>query len=294
MTNQLFSSLDFEGALKQGSFIFGLWLADKMSGEDIPLDEEKMRIAINTFGLNSQIILCHVNKQALSDDFVDFLITRIGLCPINDGFISCLNDEKLKLVVERMINHHVFFNRRISKALVMACAASDIGLSFLLKVVKYFQEELTKRWIAIESDDEEVTDVYHPLRHEELTDIWSKWQLSHLSDISLKNLAQYIEVCTGVKYELADEHTLITYKGVKKDGTSAMSSKFKFESGKIYEEKADYDITAENSFGLSVWDYKSAEDFCPEKVLTCLIDYHDIKYVNFEDGRIRCSKFYVK
>lgn len=211
-------NVNFEEALELNDMQFGLWLDNHFFVKNINLSESELKVAIETHGISYALILHHINKRVLSDDFMDFFLTQAGNATCNYGYIHCLNDQNLSHFIERLIKKDSFFYREFSKALISACVYSDLGLPVLTNLIKVVQRQLEVRWLADPNDE---CKELEPLSHVELAEFWILWQHFHLNDVSLKNLVCYIEACTGVKYEMADANTLITYKGVHADYNGA-------------------------------------------------------------------------
>ena len=95
---------------------------------------------------------------------------------------------------------------------------------------------------------------------------------------------------TGL-YECYDDY-FIAYKGIRSDRYSAYNFQYQYLPNETYECFAD-SSDCENSFGLSVWNYAMAKDYCSELVVKCKVYYKDVARVVHNGGKIRCSKITV-
>ena len=122
--------------------------------------------------------------------------------------------------------------------------------------------------------------------------LWREYNKAHESEENKKETLRFAEKTSGIKYKDYDEHSFIAYKGIKKDNTSTMTSRIIYKVGNIYTDICDKD-DADNSFGLSVWDYINAKVYCSEKIIKVRIFFKDLHYISFKDGKIRTNRFEV-
>lgn len=95
---------------------------------------------------------------------------------------------------------------------------------------------------------------------------------------------------TGL-YECHEDY-FIAYKGIRSDRYSNFNFQYKYEKGDIYESWCDCS-SDDNSFGLSVWDEKSARNYCDELVVRVKVNYEDVGRVVHDGGKIRCFKIKI-
>ena len=62
-------------------------------------------------------------------------------------------------------------------------------------------------------------------------------------------------------YEIVDNKYIIAYKSVRENMRSVYKPSMKYEVGKTYESKCNYNINQQNSFGLSGWTKQGAIDY---------------------------------
>ena len=81
---------------------------------------------------------------------------------------------------------------------------------------------------------------------------------------------------------------VIAYKGCRGDGYSLHNFGYKYEVGKEYEAKADYNPIYDNSYGLAAWHFEGAKSYCLDrKVFKIEIDLEDLAMVTDYLGKIR-------
>lgn len=97
---------------------------------------------------------------------------------------------------------------------------------------------------------------------------------------------------TGL-YELNEYDYFVGYKGIRSDRYSKYNFQYQYQLNEVYECHSDY-TSDENSFGLSVWDYKNAKGYCNELVVEVWFKPEDISRVVHKGGKIRVNKFLVK
>ena len=95
---------------------------------------------------------------------------------------------------------------------------------------------------------------------------------------------------TGM-YECYDDY-FIAYKGIRSDRYSAYNFQYQYLPKETYECFADTSNT-ESSFGLSVWDYENAKEYCDKLIVKCKVYYSDVARVVHHGGKIRCNKITV-
>lgn len=105
-----------------------------------------------------------------------------------------------------------------------------------------------------------------------------EWKLKYLKD--------------NTNYEIVDDEYIIAYKSVRLSGRSVTAAaRYKYEIGKTYESKCDYNVNNQCSFGLSAWSKEDAKHFCPKgKLLKVKINIEDIGAIVCNDLKIRCCK----
>jgi hypothetical protein len=95
-------------------------------------------------------------------------------------------------------------------------------------------------------------------------------------------------VATGL-YECYDDY-FIAYKGIRSDRYSKYNFQYQYLANNEYESWCDCSSN-ENSFGLSVWTYDKAKEYCNELVVKVKVNYSDVGRVVHNGGKIRCFKF---
>jgi len=93
-------------------------------------------------------------------------------------------------------------------------------------------------------------------------------------------------------YEIDGEY-IIAYKGVRSDNYSKFNFQYKYEVGETYSCHADFNLSNENSFGLSAWTLEKAREYCNQKILKVKIHASDLAAVVHKGGKLRCQKFLV-
>ena len=93
-------------------------------------------------------------------------------------------------------------------------------------------------------------------------------------------------------YEIDGEY-IIAYKGVRSDNYSNYNFQYKYEVGETYSCHADFNLSNENSFGLSAWTLEKAREYCNQKILKVKIHASDLAAVVHEGGKLRCEKFTI-
>ena len=88
------------------------------------------------------------------------------------------------------------------------------------------------------------------------------------------------------------EDFFYAYKGIRSDRYSKYNFQYRYMPNKIYECFADASDD-EDSFGLSAWIKKEAEEYCSELVVKVKIYYKDVARVVHNGGKIRCSRLTV-
>ena len=90
-------------------------------------------------------------------------------------------------------------------------------------------------------------------------------------------------------YECYDDY-FIAYKGIRSDRYSKYNFQYQYLANNEYESWCDCSSN-ENSFGLSVWTYDKAKEYCDELVIKVKVNYSDVGRVVHDGGKIRCFKF---
>jgi hypothetical protein len=96
---------------------------------------------------------------------------------------------------------------------------------------------------------------------------------------------------TGL-YEIEGDF-VIAYKGIRSDRYSKYNFQYQYMLGETYECHADFNVTNENSFGLSAWTLEEAKDYCNELVVKVKIHKDDLAALVHQGNKIRCQKFQV-
>jgi hypothetical protein len=90
------------------------------------------------------------------------------------------------------------------------------------------------------------------------------------------------------------EHGYVyAFKGIRSDRYSKFNFQFKYEVGQTYECHADHNLDNENSFGLSCWTHKEAENYCNQLVIQVKFKVEHLAAVVHKGGKLRVSKFEV-
>jgi hypothetical protein len=95
---------------------------------------------------------------------------------------------------------------------------------------------------------------------------------------------------TGL-YEYDGEY-FYGFKGIRSDRYSSYNFQFQYLKDETYECHADYSYN-QNSFGLSVWDYENAKNYCSELVIKIKFKPEDVAHLVHNGKKIRVSKFIV-
>ena len=97
---------------------------------------------------------------------------------------------------------------------------------------------------------------------------------------------------TGL-YECYDDY-FIAYKAIRQDRYSYFNFQYKYEPGKIYEEKCNC-TNIGNSFGLNVGTYKYAKNYGGNKsiIIKCKIRYEDVGRLVHNNKKVRCFKIEI-
>lgn len=95
---------------------------------------------------------------------------------------------------------------------------------------------------------------------------------------------------TGL-YECYNDY-FIAYKGIRKDRYSNYNFQYQYLPGETYESWCDCS-SDENSFGLSVWTKKDAQNYCNKLIVKVKVNYEDVGRIIHNDGKIRCRKITI-
>jgi hypothetical protein len=100
------------------------------------------------------------------------------------------------------------------------------------------------------------------------------------------------EIFKSKLYEIEGDF-VIAYKGIRKDRYSKYNFQYQYLVGETYECHADFNVTNENSFGLSAWTLEEAKKYYSELVIKVKIHKDDLAALVHQGGKIRCQKFQV-
>lgn len=254
-----------------------LFLATKDSGN---LTEENIVKIIKRYGFIKNLVLFHLN------DYVDLnnenLLSLIFYHKDFFKFLDFFNKDNI-LIVKKYFDK---VKEDLDKDAQYDIAYS-IGFSLAGKSETTFEEFniILKEILALAIN--EFTNL-----EEILIDLWKVWQSAQVSEKSIRQMLHIAKESSGIEYEIIDNY-LIAYKGVRKDNTSTISDRTQYFPGITHTHMCDNDITNDNSYGLSAWDYDNAKVYCSDKILKVKIYLKDIRYVNLVDGKLRAVKFEV-
>jgi len=109
--------------------------------------------------------------------------------------------------------------------------------------------------------------------------------------VSKEEKLEYIKNHTD--YEVVDNEYIIAYKSCRSNRYSKYNFQYRYEVGKTYESHCDYNLEAENSFGLSAWTREGALKYCKEKLFKVRVNVEDIGAIVHNNNKIRCFRLTI-
>ena len=270
----LFENKTFQDSTSN-EYLAKLFCASKKSG---CLNDNQIFSLLDRYGLFESIILYHINPKFEDETFRNKFIEKFY-----ESYYKC------------EVNYQLFCVPFLYRLLVKIN-------SFDLKIITQFDIALKIAKAIIAQDESldketlltilEMLQVYDNKPEFLAETLWREYNKVHEPEKNKKETLRFAEKTSGIKYEDYDEHSFIAYKGIKKDNTSTMTSRIAYEVGNTYTDICDK-CDVDNSFGLSVWDYKNAKVYCSEKIIKVRIFFKDLHYISFKDGKIRTNRFEV-